>query len=250
MIHKPIHKRGSIPIYTNKSESEYRADKYEYFDHTLVRLLKTQYCLKEDPYFYSKQKLSAYFSTSFSSVLEVGCGTGNLIGPLAQKHPKVNFYGIDYSYQMLRCAHEIWTSSKGVELKKDQWGFTSEKIEGKNLSNIQWGMAKASTLPFEKESMDLIFSHFLWDRLDSPTLFLEEVYRILKKGGVLITASPNHFDKTERWSEWHSGKKYEDGIEKELWRKIEKEGFELIEPIDAWGNSIHWKVIWYSHLKK
>ena len=41
---------------------------------------------------------------SWNNVLEIGCGIGRLLVPLADKHNECNFYGIDISDEMIRLA--------------------------------------------------------------------------------------------------------------------------------------------------
>lgn len=48
-----------------------------------------------------------------------------------------------------------------------------------------------TTLPYEKESFDLLLSFDVIEHLDNPVVLLKELYRLLKKDGVLIMATPN-----------------------------------------------------------
>jgi cyclopropane fatty-acyl-phospholipid synthase-like methyltransferase len=41
---------------------------------------------------------------SWNNVLEIGCGIGRLIVPLADKYPECNFHGIDISDEMIKLA--------------------------------------------------------------------------------------------------------------------------------------------------
>ena len=41
---------------------------------------------------------------SWNNVLEIGCGIGRLLVPLADKHNECNFYGIDISDEMISLA--------------------------------------------------------------------------------------------------------------------------------------------------
>jgi ubiquinone/menaquinone biosynthesis C-methylase UbiE len=46
-------------------------------------------------------------------------------------------------------------------------------------------------LPFKKNEFDTIYTQFLFEHLINPNLVLKEVYRILKKNGVLILITDN-----------------------------------------------------------
>lgn len=62
----------------------------------------------------------------------------------------------------------------------------------KNFPNINYLVADATKLPFKTGSFDLIVAvnllHHLADKTDKG---LKECYRILKKGGILLTVDPN-----------------------------------------------------------
>ena len=49
----------------------------------------------------------------------------------------------------------------------------------------------ASKLPFDGDSVDIVFGFEVFEHLSSPQFVIEEVYRILKKYGVLLLTTPN-----------------------------------------------------------
>lgn len=100
-------------------------------------------------------------------VLDVGAGTGRLSVALANRDAQVT--ALDVSPKML------------------------EKIKRKN-SKIQTVVADAEALPFENETFDIVSAAFLIVHLKDPTRFFDEVYRVLKDGGMFVVTNINQKD--------------------------------------------------------
>lgn len=96
------------------------------------------------------------------SVLDVGCGTGNLLKAIARSLPTIKLSGLEPTEAMLDIAREKLGSS--ASLKQ---GFAEE-------------------IPFEDESFDAILSNSMFHYIQKPEGFLEEAVRILKPGGQII----------------------------------------------------------------
>ena len=100
-------------------------------------------------------------------VLDAGCGTGELLGKLAELWPSADLIGLDFSEGML------------------------EQAEAKDYGECQTRFINASVygIPEEDDSIDLITnsssSHFYTDISQA----LDEFYRILRPSGTLIMAS-------------------------------------------------------------
>ncbi len=104
------------------------------------------------------------------TVLDVGAGTGRLSVQLAKAGAQVT--ALDVSANML------------------------ELIKRKN-NKIQTTVADAENLPFEKESFDVVTAAFLIVHLKDPTRFFDEVYRVLKDGGIFVVTNINQKDPPE-----------------------------------------------------
>lgn len=73
-------------------------------------------------------------------------------------------------------------------------GFSKLYINNKNLqvtdfANFEWldkKMVDAMSLPYESDSLDFIIESNMIHHLSKPSLFFEEVNRVLKKDGVLL----------------------------------------------------------------
>ena len=59
------------------------------------------------------------------------------------------------------------------------------------LPNTNFLVASAEKLPFPDDSFDLAVSFETIEHLANPTLFIDELYRVLRPGGSLIISTPN-----------------------------------------------------------
>lgn len=96
------------------------------------------------------------------TLLDVGCGTGFLLDRLATQAPSAHLYGTDLSVGMLKRARER-LGERGLLVQ-----------------------AEAERLPFAGASADRVLSvsafHFFPDPVESAS----ELYRVLRRGGVLV----------------------------------------------------------------
>ncbi|AVT34029.1 methyltransferase type 11 [Plantactinospora sp. BC1] len=99
-------------------------------------------------------------------VLEIGCGTGNLLRALGRRHPDVDALGIDPDPAALRRARR----------KAARAGFP-----------IRYERAFADELPLPDDSFDRVLSAFMLHHLASGerARALQEVRRVLRPGGEL-----------------------------------------------------------------
>lgn len=97
-------------------------------------------------------------------VLDIGCGTGRLIPEL--KHRGGEVVAADLSAKMLN--------------------LTSKKFPG-----VKTVVADIDDLPFEDESFDMVIAMFVVVHLGDLRRAFDEVYRVLKNGGVFILSNIN-----------------------------------------------------------
>lgn len=245
----PIRYRKSIPFYCEKSESAFQKDIYERYDDMVVR--QTALHLADDLWGYYPLQPVLDFGLEYlrdnseGHILELGCGVGRWIGSLAQKLPLAKCWGIDYSYQMLKRAREFWIEGKVLEIDLSNKGFLRQRsINGFQLGNLQFGLAKASDLPFEEESQDLVLSSFLLDRLDNPEAGLREMYRVLRQSGRLILITPFNFNRSKHWQKFYPSKKLTAFMKDIGFKILDQQGDIIIqEPLDFHGNLINWKCL-------
>lgn len=98
-------------------------------------------------------------------ILDLGCGNGNIISLLKEKR-KGNYYGADISPKMIQ--------------------------EGKKRlgPDVELKVADAVKLPYGEEMFDIIICNASFHHYTEPDKAIEEIKRILKRGGVLILGDP------------------------------------------------------------
>ena len=102
---------------------------------------------------------------SFDDLLDIGCGTGNLLSLISSKY-KSNLTGIDLSPEMLEIAH-------------NKLGKKADLILG-----------DSENLPFEPESFDMIICTDSFHHYPRPNHVLKGIRKVLKPGGSLLIADP------------------------------------------------------------
>ena len=102
-------------------------------------------------------------------VVDLGCGTGNLLVTLARQRPGLDLVGLDPDDKALARA--------------------ARKSRRRRLA-IDWHRGFGQELPFPDASVDRIFSSLMLHHLDdaSQREFLAEVHRVMRPGGVLVLA--------------------------------------------------------------
>jgi ubiquinone/menaquinone biosynthesis C-methylase UbiE len=97
------------------------------------------------------------------TILEAGCGRGEFL--LGFKKIGMKTIGIDLSKNGCSISNEL------------------EFVGGIDLENNKW--------PFEDNSIDIIYSKSLLEHFHNPLNYLSECKRVLKKGGKLLTLTPD-----------------------------------------------------------
>lgn len=252
----PISYRKNIPFFCEKTETDFQKDIYERYEEMVLR----QSALQLADELWGNYPMQAvlnfaeehYPQKEIENILEIGSGVGRWIATVAQKHPLSNCWGIDYSYQMLKRAHEFWVEGREIEIDLSNKGFPQPlQIKGFQIPNLKFGLAKASELPFADQSQDLVLNSFLLDRLDDPAKALKEMFRVLKPNGKLILISPLNFNQAEHWQSFYPPIKIRQllnslGFELLAW----EENMNIREPLDARNNHIQWNCLAFVAQKK
>ncbi len=103
---------------------------------------------------------------SGNKILEIGHGNGEHLKQLLDSDPSLLYYGLEISDLMHQHARSV----------------NQEFVEQKRAEFIQYD---GNTLPFEEAFFDRIFSVntiYFWKK---PEEFMQELYRVLKPGGIL-----------------------------------------------------------------
>lgn len=243
----PINFRTNIPLFHNKTNTEFRIDPYERYNEMVIRQVALH--LGDELWGnYPFQSVLDFVLEKFPhlekpKIADLGCGVGRLIGELAIRFPQGDCWGIDYSYQMLQQAHRFWLSKQTLHLDRSERGFPIIQVKGHELKNLQFGLAKAEDLPFENNSLDLICSSFLLDRLENPSKGLEEMHRVLKLDGKVILISPLNFQKKVHWEKFYPIDHLLNELSKIGFTSLEHQSKLIKEPLDYHGNFIEWKCV-------
>lgn len=100
----------------------------------------------------------------FSNVLDVGCGTGEILSAIRKLYPTVSLQGIDISQEMLKQA------------------------ESKEIDNVKLYLGDAEYLPFENASFNVLICTDSFHHYPKPQRVIYEFYRVLQNNGYLLLA--------------------------------------------------------------
>ena len=103
------------------------------------------------------------------SILDVGCGTGEMLAYFNMQQKKLNIYGVDISAPMLKKA-----AYKNI---KSRQNF--------HLSNI-------TELPFEDNFFDITTAVFVLHHVPNLSRALAELVRVTKKKGIILIADGDY----------------------------------------------------------
>ncbi|MDD3150121.1 MAG: class I SAM-dependent methyltransferase [Candidatus Gastranaerophilales bacterium] len=107
-----------------------------------------------------KQELTFLNSLPGGKILDIGCGLGFLLSELSDKFDK---YGVEVSKCACNCAE--------------------------NYGKIFNGYLEDADFP--DEEFDVIVMHHVIEHVEKPEEIIKEIYRILKKNGHLLIATPD-----------------------------------------------------------
>lgn len=111
-------------------------------------------------------------------IVEVGCGTGHLGAQLLSITMDVEYVGVDLD--------RARTVQAQTALR-----------EGRDGGRARFLAGRAEALPFATGSVDAALTCMTLMHLPAPALGLAEVLRVLRPGGVVITAEPDNL--SQRW---------------------------------------------------
>lgn len=126
-------------------------------------------------------------------------------------------------YFSIKIAKEL---SKGklvlADIQQKMLDYAKKRIEKKGLENVEYKLCDGNTLDFEKNYFDRVFMVTVIGEIENKEIYLNEIYRILKKDGILsiseLAGDPDRIEK-------------EDLIE-----LIEPKGFSLIDKFGSHKN--------------
>ncbi len=140
-------------------------------------------------------------------VADLGCGTGMMTRILAELvGPSGEVVGVDFSAGQIKQARALLL---------------------KELANVSFIEASATSTGLPRESFDLIYSRFLLIHLTDPEAALREMYGLLKPNGILVvedgdltSAGSEPFSKLHAFSELFGGLGPKWGVDYTLGRRL------------------------------
>lgn len=100
------------------------------------------------------------------TVLDIGCGFGGAIESLNKRYDNLVLYGLNNDSRQLEIAENI--------------------VKSDGTNTITFLLNDACRLPIESNSIDKIIAIESIFHLDNRSLFLQEVYRVLRRGGRIV----------------------------------------------------------------
>lgn len=98
----------------------------------------------------------------FSEIIDVGCGTGEILSIIRKLYPTVSLYGIDISKEMLKRAKE------------------------KRIDDVHFYLGDAERLPFENGKFNLLICTDSFHHYPNPQIAIDEFYRVVQNDGYLL----------------------------------------------------------------
>lgn len=129
------------------------------------------------------QQLSVYKDPSNCRILSSGCGSGGDLFVFMESGAK-SATGIEVDFRLAKLAKDRFKHS---EFQKD---FMISVYNGLNL-------------PLGNNKFDIVFSIHVLEHTKSPKTYLSEIFRVLKKDGILFLDLPNRYYKIEQHTNIH-----------------------------------------------
>ncbi len=104
------------------------------------------------------------------NVLEIGCGPGFFTPYLAKAAGSGRLYAVDIQQEMIN--------------------KLARKIPLNSSNNVITMVGDASSLNIKDSEIDLIFAYYTFHEFADKEKSVKELYRVLKKGGMLFIAEP------------------------------------------------------------
>ncbi|MBH0111380.1 class I SAM-dependent methyltransferase [Novosphingobium sp. YJ-S2-02] len=120
-------------------------------------------------------------------ILELGCGVGSSVVPLAQAYPEAETYAVDVGASVLRYAH-----ARAAHLG----------------AAVHFVQDDAESTRFEDESFDVVFTAAVMHETSPEAIgrILTESHRLLRKGGVAVHLEvPVRYERLDLWSQVIAG---------------------------------------------
>ncbi|NUN14967.1 MAG: methyltransferase domain-containing protein [Myxococcales bacterium] len=138
--------------------------------------------------------------------LDVGCGPGGLVSRVASIAKTWQCVGFDLRVAALRVAARLNTGGRfTLSCRVEGNRFVDAVVEPPRhrASSVTWVQGDLFNPPFRGESFDVIAAMSFLDTFPNPWFGLGQLDALLRPGGLLVLATPYHWEPTvvpeERW---------------------------------------------------
>ncbi len=131
---------------------------------------------------HSKQVTSWYFTdeilrrNNMHTVIDLGCGVGNSIDYFKKKDPNIEWVGVDIE--------------------------SSPEVNSRIRNNVKFMTFDGINLPFDNNSLDMVFSNQAFEHVKYPRKLLKEIQRVLVPKGCFV-GSVSHLEPYHSHSLWN-----------------------------------------------
>lgn len=119
------------------------------------------------------------------TVLDVGSGLGHGAAALQQRYPQARVLGVDLAPPLAAQAARLYggAARSGLAGRLKRW--VGAEL-GAPAPVPMFAAADAAQLPLPPASVDMIWSSLAWHWFPEPTAVLEQWYRVIRPGGLLM----------------------------------------------------------------
>ena len=131
---------------------------------------------------HSEQVTSWYFTdeilrrNNIHNVIDLGCGAGDSMDYFKKKNPNIKWVGVDIE--------------------------SSPEVNSRTRNDVKFMTFDGINLPFDNNSLDMVFSNQVFEHVKYPRGLLKEVQRVLVPGGYFV-GSTSHLEPYHSHSLWN-----------------------------------------------
>lgn len=242
--------KSGVKLFYEKDEQQMAYDPYERYDflqrQAFIHLKNDMYEVLR----FDIQDTMSHFQSKGKVMLELGCGIGSELYRMSNLFAFDHYLGCDTSKRFLENAQNLFVHGKSIEYSFEPFGLVNESFQFNGNANIEFCLASAEELPLEDASIDCIINCFLFDRVNDPKKLVDEISRVLRPGGIVITATPFNFKSLALRQMFGDAEKLNGIFELNDLRLLkESKNISLIEPLDISKNKIVWNTALFYHVK-
>lgn len=117
-------------------------------------------------------------------IVDIGCGFGEDIRALWQRHPEARLLGLDLAPRRLAVANRLDRASR----EGTWWQALSRRLrsDAARQASPAWACADAHALPVPSHQVDLIWSNLALHWSDDVPALIGEWHRVIRPGGLVM----------------------------------------------------------------